>query len=56
MNINLVNEHQILVNVDENNSLNQIINFLSENKIEIVNMTNETNRLEELFLNLTNTK
>ena len=56
LNINLVNEHQILVNVDENNSLNQIINFLSENKIEIVNMTNETNRLEELFLNLTNTK
>ena len=56
LNINLVNERQILVNVDENNSLNQIINFLSENKIEIVNMTNETNRLEELFLNLTNTK
>ena len=56
LNINLVNEHQILVNVDENNSLNQIINFLSENKIEVVNMTNETNRLEELFLNLTNTK
>ena len=56
LNITLVNEHQILVNVDENNSLNQIINFLSENKIEIVNMTNETNRLEELFLNLTNTK
>ena len=56
LNINLVNENQILVNVDENNSLNQIINFLSENKIEIVNMTNETNRLEELFLNLTNTK
>ena len=56
LNINLVNEHQILVNVDENNSLNQIINFLTENKIEIVNMTNETNRLEELFLNLTNTK
>ena len=56
LNITLVNEHQILVNVDENNSLNQIINFLSENKIEIINMTNETNRLEELFLNLTNTK
>ncbi len=56
LNISMVNEHQILVNVDEDNPLNQIINFLSENKIEIVNMTNETNRLEELFLNLTNTK
>ena len=39
---------------DRDNTLNQIIKFLSENNIEVVNMTNETNRLEELFLKLTN--
>ena len=54
MNLNFISENQFSVNVNENTSLNQIIKFLSDNNIEVVNMTNETNRLEELFLNLTN--
>ena len=35
-------------------SLNTIFNFFNENSIEILSMRNETNRLEELFLELTN--
>ena len=54
MNLNFICENQFSVNVNENTSLNQIIKFLSDNNIEVINMTNETNRLEELFLNLTN--
>ncbi|MDC3078566.1 ABC transporter ATP-binding protein [SAR86 cluster bacterium] len=55
-NFKLLSDHLISVNVNQENSLNQIINFFSENNIEVFNMTNETNRLEELFLNLTNKK
>ena len=54
MNLNFICENQFSVNVNKNTSLNQIIKFLSDNNIEVINMTNETNRLEELFLNLTN--
>ena len=54
MNLNFICENQFSVNVNENTSLNQIIKFLSDNNIEVINMTNETNRLEELLLNLTN--
>ena len=53
---NLINDRQISINVSKKNSLNEVIRFFSENNIEVVNMTNETNRLEELFLNLTNKK
>ena len=55
-NFKFLSEHLISVNVNKDNSLNQIINFFSENNIEVFNLTNETNRLEELFLNLTNKK
>ena len=55
-NFKFLSDHFISVNVNKDNSLNQIINFFSENNIEVFNMTNETNRLEELFLNLTNKK
>ena len=55
-NFEFLNDRLISVNVNQDNSLNQIINFFSENNIEVFNMTNETNRLEELFLNLTNKK
>ena len=55
-NFKFLSDLLISVNVNQDNSLNQIINFFSENNIEIFNMTNETNRLEELFLNLTNKK
>ena len=55
-NFEFLNDRLISVNVNQDNSLNQIINFFSENNIEVINMTNETNRLEELFLNLTNKK
>ena len=53
-NLNFIGENQFSVNVNGDNTLNQIIKFLSENNIEVINMTNETNRLEELFLKLTN--
>jgi hypothetical protein len=53
---NFINDRQISINVSKKNSLNEVIRFFSENNIEVVNMTNETNRLEELFLNLTNKK
>ena len=52
-NFEFLSDRCLSVNVNQENSLNQIINFFSENKIEVFNMTNETNRLEELFLNLT---
>ena len=55
-NFKFLSDLLISVNVNQDNSLNQIINFFSENNIEVFNMTNETNRLEELFLNLTNKK
>ena len=55
-NFEFLNDQLISVSVNQDNSLNQIINFFSENNIEVFNMTNETNRLEELFLNLTNKK
>ena len=55
-NFKFLSDHFISVNVNKDNSLNQIINFFSKNNIEVFNMTNETNRLEELFLNLTNKK
>ena len=55
-NFEFLNDQLISVSVNQDNSLNQIINFFSENNIEVFNMTNETNRLEELFLNLTNIK
>ena len=55
-NLNFIGENKFSVNVNGDNTLNQIIKFLSENNIEVINMTNETNRLEELFLKLTNKK
>ena len=55
-NFEFLSDHVLSVNVNKDNSLNQIINFFSENNIQVFNMTNETNRLEELFLNLTNKK
>ena len=55
-NFKFLSDHLISANVNKDNSLNEIINFFSENNIEVFNMTNETNRLEELFLNLTNKK
>ena len=55
-NLSFISENQFSVNVNGDNTLNQIIKFLSENNIEVINMTNETNRLEELFLKLTNKK
>ena len=49
MNLNFICENQFSVNVNENTSLNQIIKFLSDNNIEVINMTNETNRLVESY-------
>ncbi len=54
LNFNLIDDRHLSININNENSLNKIIKFFSKNDIEVINMTNETNRLEELFLNLTN--
>ena len=49
-----LSESSLSVQIDEKNNLNDILKFFSSNDIEILSMTNETNKLEELFLSLTN--
>ena len=52
--IKIINDTTISVSADKDVNLNSIFDYFSENKIEIISMRNETNRLEELFLELTN--
>lgn len=52
--VKIINNTTISVSADKDVSLNSIFDYFSENKIEIISMRNETNRLEELFLELTN--
>jgi len=44
------------VEIAEKQPLNPLFTFLSEQGILVKSMRNKTNRLEELFLNLTNNK
>lgn len=49
-----IDDSTLSVQANKGISLNTIFNFFNENSIEILSMRNETNRLEELFLELTN--
>lgn len=48
-----INDSTYSIKIDKINTLNKVLTFFSTNNIEIQSMTNETNRLEELFLSLT---
>jgi ABC-2 type transport system ATP-binding protein len=43
----------LIVTVKKGQQLNQVFNFLSEQGIKVLSMRNETGRLEELFISLT---
>jgi ABC-2 type transport system ATP-binding protein len=48
-----INDTTFSVKIDKVNNLNKVLTHFSQNNIKIQSMTNETNRLEELFLSLT---
>ena len=51
--IKILDTYQISVEINKLQSLNEIFGYLNENNLNILSMRNETNRLEELFLDLT---
>lgn len=51
--IKILDTFQISVEINKSQNLNEIFAYLNENKLNILSMRNETNRLEELFLDLT---
>ena len=51
--IKILDKFQISVEINKSQNLNEIFAYLNENKLNILSMRNETNRLEELFLDLT---
>ena len=51
--IKILDTYQISVEINKSQSLNEIFGYLNENNLNILSMRNETNRLEELFLDLT---
>jgi ABC-2 type transport system ATP-binding protein len=52
----LRNDHEIEVEVNKGQSLNGVFTELSHNGIEVVSMRTKTNRLEELFMRLVESK
>jgi len=50
----LLDDHTFEVEVEKNQSLNGVFAALSQQAIEIVSMRNKANRLEEMFVSLTN--
>ena len=52
--INKIDDSTFSVQANKGTNLNSIFDFFDKEKIEILSMRNETNRLEELFLKLTN--
>ena len=52
--INKINETTFSIQANKGTNLNSIFDFFDEEEIEVLSMRNETNRLEELFLKLTN--
>jgi ABC-2 type transport system ATP-binding protein len=52
----LRNDHEIEVEVNKGQSLNGVFSELSRNGIEVVSMRTKTNRLEELFMRLVESK
>ena len=49
----LKDPNTLIVTVKKGQQLNQVFNFLSEQGIKVLSMRNETGRLEELFISLT---
>lgn len=49
----LIDQTSLEVTVDKNRPLNELFSILSKQGIEVVSMRNKTNRLEEMFLQLT---
>ncbi len=49
----LIDETTIEVDIDKDQSLNDLFAHLSQHKLKVVSLRNKTNRLEELFLHLT---
>jgi ABC-2 type transport system ATP-binding protein len=52
----LRNDHEIEVEINKGQSLNGVFAELSRNRIEVVSMRTKTNRLEELFMRLVESK
>lgn len=48
-----VDDNTLEISIKKGQSINEIVNYLSEKKIKILSMRNKTNRLEELFIELT---
>ncbi|MBI2380546.1 MAG: ABC transporter ATP-binding protein [Gammaproteobacteria bacterium] len=51
-----VDEHTLEVEISRERNLNQLFGLLSERGVEVMSMRNKANRLEELFLSLTEKK
>lgn len=54
--IKIKDSYKILLSIKKGKSLNDIFNIFDKNKIEILSMRNNSNRLEEMFLNLIDKK
>ena len=52
--INKIDEMTISVTVGKSKGIDEVLKIFQSNNIEINSIHNETNRLEELFLKLTN--
>ena len=50
LSMKLIDDTTIEVEIDKNNSINKVFEFLSANGIEVLSMRNKRNRLEELFM------
>ena len=49
-----IDSHSLEVEVDKNTGVNDLFRQLSQFQIEVASMRNKSNRLEELFMNITN--
>ncbi|MFK0574072.1 ABC transporter ATP-binding protein [Endozoicomonas sp.] len=51
--VSRIDSHSLEVEVDKNTGVNDLFRQLSQMQIEVASMRNKTNRLEELFVNMT---
>jgi ABC-2 type transport system ATP-binding protein len=51
--VRLVNEHELQVEITRNQDLNGLFQVLGTAGIKVISMRNKSNRLEEVFLRLT---
>lgn len=54
--VRYIDEHNIEVDVSKEQSLNKVFAMLSSQNVEVLSMRTKTNRLEELFIRLVETK